>query len=215
MRVSCQVILVAIGYLWYSQIAIAADDQEYWSQFEIVGSIANKLDFRVKPELRYNNDISDLYYVHFETGVDWKINNWLVLAPYYRHVNEKKGEIWTVEFRPHLNAAFIREFWGINISDRNRMEYRGRESTQSFRYRNRLMAKLPKYTRFHIQPYTAEEPFYDFNEKRWNKNRAYIGVDFPVVKTLQGGLFFIYENRLKSDEWTSASILGTSLSYRY
>ena len=91
MRVSCQVILVAIGYLWYSQIAIAADDQEYWSQFEIVGSIANKLDFRVKPELRYNNDISDLYYVHFETGVDWKINNWLVLAPYYRHVNEKKG----------------------------------------------------------------------------------------------------------------------------
>jgi hypothetical protein len=210
-----RVALAVLGFLCCSQITHAADDWEYWSQYEIVGSIAKNLDFRVKPELRYNNDFNDLYYMHFEMGVDWKVSKWLVLGPYYRHVNEKKRGDWTVEFRPHLNATFIWAYWGIDLSDRNRLEYRGREETQSFRYRNRLMAKLPKYTQFRIQPYVAEEPFYDFEENRWNKNRAYVGVEFPVVKTLKGGLFFIYESRLKNDKWTSASILGTSLSYKF
>jgi hypothetical protein len=215
MRIGAQVPLVAIGLLCYIQIAFAADDWEYWSQYELVTSIAKNLDFRVKPELRYNNDFNDLYYVHFEMGVDWKLNQWLVLGPYYRHVNEKKPGDWTLEFRPHLNATLTWSYLGIDLSDRNRLEYRGKEDTQSFRYRNKLTMKIPKYTRLGIQSYIAEEPFYDFGENKWNKNRLYVGLELPIVKTLKGGAFFIYESRLKNDEWTSASILGTSLSYRF
>jgi len=56
------------------------------------------------------------------------------------------------------------------------------------RYRNKLTVKLPKVTKFEIQPYIAEEHFYDFGVDELNKNRVYAGVDFKIVENLKVGI---------------------------
>ena len=207
--------LLVVGLLGISCSCWAADDWQYWSQFEVKSSINANLDFKVKPELRYNNDINDHYYTHFEVGIDWKINDWFVFGPYYRHVNQKKGDDWQVEYRPHLNGTFSGKFLGLSVSDRNRMEYRFKEDKEFLRYRNKATVKLPKYTQFKIQPYVAEEPFYDFDADEINKNRLYAGADLQILTGFKASVYFIYENNLKDDEWTSISILVTALKYSF
>ncbi|MFH1008404.1 MAG: hypothetical protein V1800_13030 [Candidatus Latescibacterota bacterium] len=41
---------------------LAGNDWEYWSHYEVVGSISEDLDFKVKPELRYDDNFSNHYY---------------------------------------------------------------------------------------------------------------------------------------------------------
>jgi len=194
---------------------LAENDGEYWSHYEIIGSVNNNLDFKVKPELRYNNDFVNHYYTHIEFGFDWKVKDWLVLSPYYRHVNENKNDDWKVEYRPHLNAAVKWKFYKIIFNDRNRLEYRIKEDIKFFRYRNKLTVKMQKYTQFKIQPYLAEEPFYDFDANELNKNRVYAGVNFKVLDNFKTDIFYILESRLKDGIWTNVNVLGAALKYSF
>ncbi len=213
-----KVMIVAISIVGLSNVyksAWAENDWEYWSHYEVGGSINEDLDFRVKPELRYDDNFSNHYYTHFDIGLDWKVKDWFILSPYYRHVNEKKKGDWKVEYRPHLNAIFKWKLLGLSFDDRNRLEYRIKEDKEFFRYINKLTVKLPKVTQLKIQPYIAEEPFYDFDANELNKNRVYAGVNFKVVKNLKGGLYYILESRKSKEDWTNVGILASSLSYSF
>lgn len=207
--------LLLVGLFSMNQSARAGNGWEYWSHYEVAGSINDNLDFRIKPEFRYNGDSGNHYYTYFDVGLDWKIKDWFILGPYYRHVNEKKKEDWKVEYRPHLNATFKWELLGLSFSDRNRLEYRIKEDKSFFRYRNKLMANLPKFTQFKIQPYIAEEPFYDFDANEVNKNRLYAGFDFNIAKKLKAGVYYIFESRKEKDGWTNVNVLGVDLSCNF
>jgi hypothetical protein len=214
-RIWALITLLLGGLFGVNKSAWAGNRWEYWSHCEAVVSVNDNLDFKVKPESRYNDDFSTHYYTHIDIGLDWKVKDWFILSPYYRHVNEKKEGDWKVEYRPHLNATFEWKLLGLSFGDRNRLEYCAKEDKGFFRYRNKLTVKLPKFTRLEIQPYVAEEPFYDFDENEMNKNRAYAGVDFKAVKNLKAGLHYIFESRKKSGKWTDANVLGTTLEYSF
>jgi len=209
------VALLLAGLFTTNQVAQAGNDWEFWTHYELVNSVNDNLDFKVKPELRYNDDFSNHYYTHFDLGLDWKIKDWFILSPYYRHVEEKKSGVWTVEYRPHLSGTLKWEFLGLSFSDRNMLEFRIKEDDESFRYRNKLTLSLPEVTSFGIQPYVAEEPFYDFDVGQLNKNRLYAGCAFKMSKNLKAGLFYILESRKKSSNWTNVNVLGISLQYRF
>ena len=208
------VVLLLVGLFSINNQALAGNDWEYWSHYEVGGSINDNLDFKVKAELRYNDDFSNHYYNHIDFGLDWKLKDWFILSPYYLQVNEKNTNDWKIEYRPHLNATFKWKILGLSFSDRNRLEYRIKEDKKKFRYRNKLTVKLPKFTQFEIQLYIAEEPFYDFDVNELNKNRVYAGVDFKVVKYLNAGIYYIFESR-KKEAWTNVNVLGTTLKYSF
>jgi len=207
-------ILLIIVFI-INEWVFAENDREYWSHYEIIGSVNNTLDFKLKPELRYNKNFDNHYYTHIEFGFDWKFKDWLVLSPYYRHVNENKNDDWKIEYRPHLNATIKWKFDKISFENRNRLEYRAKEDIEFFRYRNKLTAKMQKYTQFKIQPYLAEEPFYDFDAQELNKNRIYAGVNFKVLDNLKADILYILESRLKDGVWTNVNVLGTTLKYSF
>jgi len=209
------VTLILVGLFSINKSAWAGNDWEYWSHYEVVSSICNNLDFKVKPELRYNNDFKNYYYIHLDIGLDWKVKDWFILSPYYQHVNEKKKGDWEVEYRPHLSATFKWKLFGLNFSDRNRLEYRIKEDKDFFRYRNKLMVELPKFTQFRIQSYVAEELFYDFAANELNKNRIYAGLNFKVVKNINAGIYYIFESRKKKAEWSDVNVLGSALKYSF
>lgn len=210
------VALLLVGLFSVNKPAWAGNNWEYWSHYEVVGSINDNLDFKVKPEVRYNDNFSNHYYTHFDVGLDWKVKDWFILSPYYRHVNEKKNNDWKVEYRPHLNAIFKWKLLkALSFSDRNRLEHCIKEDKDVFRYRNKLTVKLPKFTRFKVQPYVAEEFYYDFDANELNKNRVYAGIDFKIVKNLKAGLYYILGSCKKEGDWIDNNILGTALKYNF
>jgi len=209
-------VLLLVCLLSLKTSARAANDWEYWSHFEIAIPIGNHLDFKIKPELRYNDDFDNHYYKHVGIGLEWKIARWFVLAPYYRQVEQRGKTEWKSEHRPHLNATFKWTLFGLHFSDRNRLEYRDKEDgDDSFRYRNKFTVKLPKVTRLKMQWYLADEPYFDFHVDELNKNRVYIGVDITPVRHLKAGIAYVFESRRKNDEWTNYNVCMTSLKYTF
>ena len=203
------ILLLASGQVW------GANDWEYWSHFEATGSFNDKLDYKVAPEFRFKNDFGDHYYTHFEFMLDWKMKPWLTLSPSYRHILTLSGIDWKTEKRPQLDATFKCKILGIEGSDRNRMEYRIRDKDMAFRYRNKLTLKSPKLKGVSIQPFVANEFFYEFEISAINKNRVYAGADFNLVKPVKCSLQYILESSEKDDTWNHTNVLGTALKYTF
>jgi len=206
---------VLFGLLVLTQLARAQSNWEYWTSYGFTDSISDNVTIKVVPELRYQGGFSDHYYTHIDIGFDWKINEWLVLGPYYRHVEEKKNDQWNVEYRPHFNVTLKAKLLGLSVSDRNRLEYRIKDDEDFFRYRNKLTLKLQKMTPFEIQPCVAEEPFYDFDASEINKNRVYAGFGFTIFNKLKADINYILENRKKANHWTDVNVIALSLKYSF
>lgn len=199
-----------------SQTARSESDWEYWTAFGVTESINENVTANFSPELRYRGGAGGHYYTHFDLGLDWKVNDWLVLGQYYRHVEEKKNDDWEIEKRPHFNATVKGKLFGLDISNRGRLEYRIKDSDdKSFRYRNKLTAKLPKMTQFEIQPYVADEPFYDFDTDEFNKNRFYTGFNCRIYRKLKADVYYILESRKRNHHWTETNIFGINFKYPF
>lgn len=84
-------LLVVTAFVWAGLALIippqaqADNDWECWNTYELSDSVNERLDIKAATELRYNNDMSEHYYTHMEIGLDWKVSDWFVLGPYYRH----------------------------------------------------------------------------------------------------------------------------------
>jgi hypothetical protein len=186
-------------------------DWQYWNRESVEGNISKDLKANIDVEFRFGDDMSELYHQYSELGLSYRLCEWFDLGLNYRQVYEKKGETWGQENRPHINATFKWGWWNLKFEDRGRLEYRIREGKDDiFRYRNKLTLKLPKVSRFKIQPYLAEEPFYDFDAQEVNKNRLYTGAGFAVIKNLKADFYYMFEGNKKNDKWTNINVLGTN-----
>ena len=212
-------VLLLAGVFALNMPARAGTDWEYWSHYEAIVPLSDDFTFKVKPEIRFKDNFSKLYYVHVEMGLDCKISDWFVLSPYYRHVDEikveKTKEVWKQEYRPQIDATVKFKIHPFSFSDRNRIEFRvqDKENSVRFRYRNKATLGLPKFTKANIKPYVAAEPFYDFDTQRINKNRVYAGLDLDVIKHLKAGIYYILESRKGKSGWTNVNVWGTSVKY--
>ncbi len=66
------------------------------------------------------------------------------------------------------------------MSDRNRMDFRNIEGTESSRYRNRLrFERNIALGGFKTTPYSNAEAYYDGKADKWNRLDATIGAEFP------------------------------------
>lgn len=209
-------LLVAVFLPLFVKAALAESDWEYWSQFEAKIELKNDLSLLVKPELRFSDDMSDHYYTHLEIGLDWKVNSWLAISPCYRHVEQKKNDNWSTEKRPHLNATIKWKMSEkIKMSNRFRLEYRIMESNEAFRYTNKTTLFLPSVTELKIEPYLADEFFYDFDEGFLNKNRIFAGAEVKITENWKAGIAYILESRKKGDDWTDVNVLVTTIKYSF
>jgi len=207
--------LLLVGLVTVNNSVSAESNWQYWSSYTFSRSINDNLEFKLKPEVRFFDDSRRHYYSQIDIGLDYKVSDWFTVSPYYCHIKEEKKGDWLNESRPHLNATFNCRMFGLKISDRNRFEYRITEAKDYFRYRNKLTFKFPKFTKFKIQPFIAEEPFYDFGADTFNKNRIYAGIDFELLKNFKAGIYYILEDSKSSGNWASSNILGTALTYDF
>ena len=192
----------------------AQDVWEYRSHYEIAYSASNTLDFKIKPKTWFREIINDLYSSDVEIGFNKKLNNWMSLSPYYRHIVQFKENDRLIEYRPQVDIAFFGKLNNLSFNNRNRFEYRIKEDNNSVRYRNKLTIKSPVYFHDKIRISVAGEPFYDCTEKEFNKNRIYLNLIFPMENNITIEIFYILEHIKREEKWQSLNVLGTTLKYK-
>lgn len=193
-------------------------DFQYWNTESISWKLDKEYKATFETEFRYGDNASNFYYQHSDIGVAYSgLAKWVDLGLNYRQIFEEKSSIWRYENVPHFNATFKWKWFGIDFSDRSRLEYKNKEEAEDYwRYREKFTVTFPlKLTKLNIQPYIANETFYDFNVESLNKNRLFGGFNFKLVKNLKAEVYYFWESSKKNDKWSDLHILGTKLKLSF
>jgi hypothetical protein len=197
--------------------AFAGDngDLQLWNTESIEVKLNDRWKAKVEEELRFENNISRLYYTHTDGGLVFKVNDNLDFGAHYRQIFERKKKEWEEEYRPYGYATFKWEWMDFKFSDKNRLEFRMKETTyDKWRYRNKLTAKFPwKWTSLEIQPYVADEIFIDLYGEKLNRNRLYGGFGAKLMKHLKTDIFYMWQTSKQiPGKWKNYNVIGVKLN---
>jgi len=212
--------LTVIVVLCLARSCFAFDDGDfqYWNSESLSYAVNDNWKLYLEEEFRFGDDADDFYYQHSDGGIIYSgLAKWLELGANYRHIFEKSKGKWFIENRPHLNVAVKWKAGSWSFSNRGRFEYRSRQDREDFwRYRNKFTVKWPfKLTVFEIQPYIADEIFYDFDEAEMNRNRLYTGSTLKLLKNLKADIFYLWQNSEKNNDWKDLNVFGTKLKFYF
>ncbi len=196
-------------------------DFQYWSNAGASVDINNDWKATFEEEFRIGDNISRLYYHHSDVGFVYSgLADWLDLGFNYKQVYEKDtggfGK-WREEHRPHFNVTVKGKLFGLDVSDRSRIEYRDLENTKDYwRYRNKATVKLPfRLTFLKLQPYLADEVFFSSNGKGFDRNRFYSGLTLPLLKGVSGDIYYMFQSSKSGSELKDINVLGTALRFSF
>ena len=197
--------------------ASAEENFQYWNTESVSWKASKDWKVSLGEEFRFGNNASTLYYQYSDLGVTYYgLAKWLDMGVNYRQIFNIKKNRWKYENRPHINSTVKFDLFGLNFSDRNRIEYRNKEDkSDSWRYRNKFTIKSPKFTKFEVQPYVANEIFYDFNIKALNRNRLCGGFSCKLSDFLKAEIYYLWESTEKSEKWNDIHVLGTKLKLSF
>lgn len=211
-------ILILINMLLVSpSVAFENGDLQFWNTESIEKKVNDKLRIKVEEELRIGGNMSVLYYEHTDLGVKYNVTRGLDVGLNYRQIYEKKAGRWKGENRPY-GEVILKEAWqNMEITDRNRLELRcGEGRTPKWRYRNKFSVSSPwKLTKFHINPYAADEVFVDFYGNQLTRNRLYLGLKAKWLKQLKTDVFYLWELNKNNSEWTYNNVIGLKIKISF
>ncbi len=206
--------------LFFGSYSSAFDDGDfqYWNTESVSWKINDDWKAQFEVEFRYGDNASSFYYQHSDLGLTYSgIAEWLDLGFNYRQIFEEKSSIWRYENVPHFNATIKWKLSDFSFSNRGRLEYKNREKSDNYwRYRNKFTIKAPiKLTKLEIQPYLADEIFYDFDEEALNRNRFYGGCNLKLFKHIKVDIFYLLQSSEKNNNWSDTHVLGTKLELSF
>jgi len=210
-------VLLMVGFC---QKSFATDDGDfqYWNTESVSWKMGDNWKGSLTEEFRFTDDAGDFTHQHSDLSFTYSgLADCLDLGFAYRHIFAKKNDGWPRESRPYLNATIKGKLSDWAWSCRGRLEYRERQAAEeSWRYRNKVTVKFPfKVTRFEIQPYIADEVFFDLDGDDFNRNRVYAGFSLKLFKNLNAEIYYLWQNSKSDGNWSAANILGTKLKYSF
>lgn len=202
-------------------VCFASDDGDFqfWSTADVAFDVNKDWRIILQEEFRLGESGGTLYYHHSEAGFVYRgLADWIDVGAGYRQVFEKdsKGD-WKQENQPNINVTLKAKLFGLDVSDRSRIEYRDLEDREDlWRYRNKVTVKFPfELTTIKLQPYVADEIFIPLNDDNVNKNRFYTGVSLKLTKNLKGEIYYLWESSRGANNWTDINVLGTALKFSF
>jgi hypothetical protein len=127
-------------------------------------------------------------------GFDLVLNkHWNVTPTYLYIAGQPARGRKEFEHRLRFEASYNHKFKHFAIKDRNRVEYRVRNSrSDSVRYRNKFTLSVPwnRDGKEVITPYVADEPYYDFTANQWSRNDLSFGFTKKISDKLSGDFFY-------------------------
>lgn len=212
---------IVLGGLTALGNALAEDDFQYWSRYQIKLLDTQYFDFTHYNEFRLNDDASNL-------GL-WLTSQKLELQPWkylgfglnytYLETETANARRTQNEYKYHhrleLEATPNYDWRGrIKFKNRNRIEFRWIEDKGSDhgRFRHLWEVEIPVKKIPRVQAvYLNNEFFIDFNTREINENRVVpFGVTFHLYRKIALKTFYMIQSK-KADTWESNQIFGTNL----
>lgn len=181
-----------------------SSDWQYWN--------TDSIEYQnIKLEGEFYVEDNDCYYKHVDIGYSDDIINWLEAGINYRYITENEKE----ENRIHGNLTLKEKILNLKISDRNRLEYRIKETDTAWRYRNRFRLEYPMLW---ISPYVDDEifiPMTDSQSGTINQNRISAGLKIKLTSYASFKLYAMLISEKNDSDWDETNILGSEISVNF
>lgn len=170
-------------------------------------------------EMHFGNDGGHLYYQHYDLGLIYKgLGDWIDVGLNFRKgFKEDSADDWLQENRTHLNVTLKQKLGDIDVSMRNRLEFRDFENAEDrWRYRNKVTFKLPyELTSLKLKPYIADEIFINLNEEGYSANRLYGGLSFKLFDNIKTSVFYFWQSSRANPGRNDTHAIGTKLVFAF
>lgn len=116
------------------------------------------------------------------------------------------------ELRGEIDPTFFNSFGDFYFSDRNRFEFRTKDISNSFGYRNLLRVNYNPQNS-NITPFIYDEIFFDLLNRNINQNRAMIGLGIKINKNTKLDLGYMFRNRYvqTTSKWENDNVFVVNL----
>jgi len=197
--------------------AYARDDWQFWHSYALKTKLAEDFSFKVTAEQRLVDDFSNSTVANVSPGFLWHASKYFEVGPFFKYERSKKSNGDHVNERRWLLEGTLKGSLGpLKISDRNRISYRDRSSTDEWRYRNRIKLSYPiPVKKITLAPFVSEEIFWQWNEGSYNQNRIQMGVAAKLNQHVSLSLYYMIKSNRKGEDWDDVHILGTSLGLSF
>lgn len=197
--------IAALG-LWCTPDEARAD-QELWLWSEMRLPVATEEEFPVRTTLRIWNDLrfnqrrDGLHQAFLRVGPLFDLTPWLLLGVHFTVYADKLA---TGEFEEERRGEFEPNFhgrWGaFTFNDRNRIEYRWRESGTGFRYRNQLRVNYAPEDAI-LVPFLWDEVLVPLSRDGWHQNRLMAGIGWVTSPSTRLELGYMLRSREEPQGW--------------
>ncbi|MEO6333353.1 MAG: DUF2490 domain-containing protein [Pyrinomonadaceae bacterium] len=184
------IFFMTMGQLTLAQSTVPETDFQIWNETTFVlpvlhskdhdGKSHDRLSLLLIASLRLGQNRLAPVDERIGGGFDISLNKHFNFVPTYVYVATQPGRHrLDIEHRIRFDLGFAQKFRHFSIRDRNRVEYRIRNSRpDSVRYRNRISFHVPIHRdgKEVFAPYISDEPYYDFTARHWSRNDFTLGV---------------------------------------
>jgi len=195
----------------------ARADQEAWAWIEYRLPVAAadralpRIRWRLWTDVRGDRRSGGLHQIFFRTGPLVDVTPWLLLGIHGTvYADRLATGAFDQEARAEIEPNLHRRFGPFGINDRNRIEYRWRESGVRYRYRNQLrLTYTPDGARW--LPFAWDEVLVDLSGLGLNQNRAMAGVGRTLGPLSRVDVGVMLRSRQETGRWLHDQVLAVSL----
>jgi len=212
-------LLLAQGALVPWAAAAPAKDEDFgiWNNYDVEKKLNAQWKMKAGEELRFR-DHAGLYYAETHVAADYKPFQYLAMGAEYQEIRStrvvKKRDKWFWDEVPRIYLTPQLPFKGFLLEDRNMLEFRIREDARfTLRYRNLVTLTAPwKWTPLQLQPYTANETFFETQRNGFIEDRFFSGFKVHWWGPVYGSIYYLRQSTKNAiAKWTSLNILGLGL----
>ena len=199
-----------------AQTSVPKADTQSWNDVQLTVPLSKKVDFLVQGTLRIGGNLTTAVDERWGFGFNYKAWKYVTLNELYFHREAKPPNgRQEHEDRLTLGATLRVPVKKFTLIDRNWFERRWRSpQVEAWRYRNRFQLEHPfKIRKAKFTWFISEEPFYDWSQHDWVRNRFGVGASHVFNKHFTGDLYVMRQNDGRTRPG-DVNIIGTVLRFR-
>jgi hypothetical protein len=174
---------------------------------------ALRIDWRLFTDLRLNTRSGGLAQSFFRTGPLFYLTRFLFVGVHGTiYADRLPSGAFDQEVRLELEPNLFGRIGDFTFNDRNRGEYRWRESGERFRYRNQLRASYAPLGARWI-PFAWDEVLVDLSGLGLNQNRFEVGLGRMLSPTTRLDVGYMLRSREDTTGWTHDHVLNVSFFF--
>ena len=222
-------VVLALSSTGWAQVN-SDGDWQLWTHQKAHIKISDKVSVPVSAMYRFGEDMSKLWYQHYDVGLCYKATPWLSILASYRHkmvdaghFRRVAGDRWINIKNPNINFIFSRKLGKITLQNNCRFSYW--DYDDEFRqddllyYRNIFTATGSALTSAKIAPYVEEDFFFSTNNGEVDRNRISAGVRIHRWKVAMPQVYMMWQtynpNGLGNGENIDNYIVGLDCQFKF